>query len=485
MERKTGVHFYINIKNLDEIIREEESNDEELKRTLHRLQTYFTGITKLIKDSNISRVEKYTSGRAHIVFELDENEEKISGEILETVCACYIYVNNIFNELGKYSQYTKFKVHGGIDYGDYYDYEINETDITSIGSVANLSAKIQSYASKNHLYASKKFIDKLDEEIKEKFILLSREDNEELYGKIKSNEIYDALYSNIFTDSKLDEIEKSLNEVKEKVIEESRKINLKDITFEGVSKRLSFENLSLISKNKKIEECIVICADIRGFTKLFNLSDSNLDALKDVMEEIYSLMGEVVNDFNGTLVQYQGDRLVAIYHDYEDNEDYVIRGLEAALTLKDNIIELSNDSNIKEKLNNRKISIGIGCSIGQTIATRLGLKGNKDNIILGESFKYADKAEDRYAEKKEVVIYKSLREKIELISKDEENENSKYDVLNDIFKSIKTTGYYKTDITLDYYVSKVKEREEEKEKINKMRATQLNNSKGVRPWSEI
>lgn len=484
MERKTGIHFYINIKNLNSIIREEEDKDDDLKRTLHRLQTYFTGLTKLINDDGKGKIEKYTSGRAHIVFELEEENEKIDSTILESICKSYIYVNKIFNELRKYSRYTKFIVHGGIDYGDYYDYEIVDEKVTSIGSVANVSAKIQSFATKNHLFATKNFINKLDNEFKDKFIRLDDDEYKELYEKVKISNIYDIKYSDLFSDEKLNELEDELSDIKAKVKEESNKLNLSDIEFEGVSQKLCFDGLSLGSKNKKIEECIVVCADIRGFTKLFNNSGSNLDDLKDVMENIYSIMGNAVNDFDGTLVQYQGDRVVILYHDFKKVGDYIVRGIEAAIRLKDDIEELSEDYVVKEKLKNRKIGIGIGCSIGNTIATRLGKYGSKDNIILGESYKYADKAEDYYADKKQVVIWKELKEKIKDISENEENDNIKYEVLDDLFSSISTTGYYYTDITFKDYNEKVKVRESEKESLNRVVEQISHNEKGVRPWSE-
>lgn len=480
MDKKTGVHFYLNIKNLDNIIKDEENKDEDLKRTLHRLQTYFVGLTKLVKDKG-AKIEKYTAGRAHIVFEVN-NDDKLEESILETICSCFIYVNKIFNKLSKYSQYTKFSVHAGVDYGDYYDYEIEDDKITSIGSVANISAKIQSYAPKNYIFATKKFIDKLNDSMSNKFVKLDDSEYEELDSKVNIQNIYEIKYSDIFDDNKNDELFNALEDIKNTVEDETKKINLKDIEFEGVVKKLSFDNLSLRGKNKRIVDAAIMCADIRGFTKLFTVSDSNLDDLKDVMEEIYSIMGSVVEDFNGTLVQYQGDRLVAIYHDYDSEKEYIIRTLEATLTLKDKIIELSNNEDIKKKLNNKEISIGIGCSIGKVIATRLGRYGSKDNMILGEAYNYANKSEDEYADKKEIVIYKTLKEKIESIASSEENENVKYEVLKDNFNSISTTGYYVTDITLKEYNDKIQESEENKLEIEQLVNKKFNSREVVRPW---
>ncbi|MCJ8343693.1 MAG: adenylate/guanylate cyclase domain-containing protein [Cetobacterium sp.] len=482
MDKKTGVHFYLNIKNLDKVIKDEENKDEDLKRTLHRLQTYFVGLTNLVKDKG-AKIEKYTAGRAHIVFELN-NDDKLNEDILETICSCFIYANEIFNNLSKYSQYAKFSINAGVDFGDYYDYEIEDDKITSIGSVANISAKIQSYAKKNYLYATKKFIEKLDNSISDKFIRLDDIEYSELYDKVKIKNIYEIKYLDIFDEDKNESLLNNLEYIKDKVEDETKKINLKDIKFEDVVKKLSFDNLSLRGTNKRISDVAILCADIRGFTKLFTVSDSNLDDLKDVMKEIYSIMGSVVESFNGTLVQYQGDRLVSIYHDYDIEKDYIIRALESALTLKDKIIELSTNEDVKKKLNDKEISIGIGCSIGKVIATRLGMYGSKDNIVLGESYNYANKSEDEYANKKEIVIYKTLKEKLKSIADDEDNENIKYEVLNDNFDSIKTTGYYVTDITLKEYNNKLQELKNQKLKIDQLVEKNFNSREAVRPWGK-
>lgn len=45
MNKSEGIHFYVNIKNLDEIIQGEEEANDEVKRSIHRLHTFFAGIS--------------------------------------------------------------------------------------------------------------------------------------------------------------------------------------------------------------------------------------------------------------------------------------------------------------------------------------------------------------------------------------------------------------------------------------------------------
>lgn len=489
MDKINGVHLYVNIRNLMEVIKEEEDKDDDLKRTLHRLQTYFVGHSKLIKKYG-GKVEKYTGGRSHIIFELDEDSDMTYETILEATVACFIFNNNIFNSLSKYDSYPNFKVHAGMDYGEYVDYYIddgnNATEYTSIGGVANNSAKIQSYAPQNYIYVTQKFIDQLSSDLQDKFVELTDNEKEEFNQKIRSKRFYKAHYTEIFDEDFMSEVEEGLSDVKQRVEEEANGLNIGDIEFESVYKQLSFEKLSLKGKNKRLDGG-VLCADIRGFTKLFYVNDQNLDDLKDVMEQIYDIMGDVTTDTQGTKVQYQGDRIVAVYNDFNGTEDAIIRMLKAAFNLNTKIQELNEDWFVQQKLNSKKISIGIGCAIGKIIATRLGLNGSKHNMILSDSYKMANKCEDNYAESNEIVICKQLKDEID--EKADETEAPEYLALQELFTAINTTGYYKSSATLEEFEELVSQKEDLSNSTNKVfNANILKNSSGrtsnvkVDPW---
>lgn len=456
MEKTSGVHLYVDIKNLINVIDNEEKKDDDLKRTLHRLQTYFIGHTKLIKQYN-GVIEKYAGGRSHIIFGA---EDRSYDEILEVVVACFIFNNNIFNNLSKYVQYPKFSVNAGMDCGDYFEYDIedgiNESEFTTIGRVANNSAKIQSYAPKNYIYITGKFYEKLDSSFQEKFVELTEEEKENFNDKIRSKKFYKAHYNQIFSESKMQELEEGLSDVKERVEKESSDLNISDIKFESCTKQICFEGLSLKGRNKRLEDAGVLCADIRGFTKLFYENDQNLEDLISVMEVVYSIMGSIILDTEGTKVQYQGDRIVAIYNNFSDAEEYIVRMLKAAFDLNQKIQDLNEKDDIREKLNNRKIAVGIGCSSGKAIATRLGMDGNKDNIILSDSYKTANKCEDIYADSNEIVINKGLKDIID--SKAKELEEPEFLALQELFTAISTTGYYVSTATIEEFNALVEQK---------------------------
>lgn len=489
MEKFMGIHLYVNIKNILNVIKQEEEKDEDLKRTIHRLQTYFVGFSKLIKLFS-GQVEKYTGGRAHVVFKINQDDKETEiEEALKTTVACFIYNNNIFNAISKYTQYgyPNFNVHAGMDYGEYVWYEIvdgvNNNENTTIGGVANNAAKVQTFADKDYIYIVDKLYNKLTQSMKFKFSELDESEMEEINGKIRDSKIYKAKYNQIFDDAVMKEIEEKLEQVKEKVNEEANKLNISEIDFSDAKVKVDFSKLS-INNNKKLDGGI-LCADIRGFTKLFNKNDSNLDDLCYVMEELYNVMGQAVNEEYGVKVQYQGDRIVALFNDIKSSTPLNLRMIQGAFKINERVQELNRRTDINEKLKKNNISVGIGCSSGNIIATRLGSNGEKANILLSDASKQADKCEDNYANKNTTVISKELYD--EVVSAAKESNSIEFEVLKDVFSAISKTGYYSSNLTFSEFQDKINEKKEERAN-NIYKAKFIKSSAGVavnaqtRPW---
>ena len=80
MEKREGIHFYINISNLDDVSEAEEKNSGEVRHTIHALDTFFSSIEAYGKrhyhDSFV--VEKITGSRLHMYVVDDDIAE--SGE---------------------------------------------------------------------------------------------------------------------------------------------------------------------------------------------------------------------------------------------------------------------------------------------------------------------------------------------------------------------------------------------------------------------
>ncbi len=457
MDKTKGLHLYINVFNIGDIIKGEESKNEELKRSIHRLHTYFEGITKVANHFD-ANVEKFTYGRAHIYIEQldDESDTDFNQRVLDINVALFKFSYDVFNEISKYSSYTKFKFQAGVDYGEFYKHDIDDLDeFTTIGPVANVSAKITNFAGNKTIYITDEARKKLPKDEKEHFKLLDEDKLKEIQEKLKGNpSIYSAAYTDLTVSEK---VTKLMDSLKEECNKTANSLNLSDMTFEDATSKINFSRLSR-KKNKQITAGILY-GDLRGFTKLFNVSGNNLDNLSLVLKEVYKEFDAAIEEKDGVRVQFQGDRIVAIFNSFTDEPQLdIIRMFEAALILKNKINAISDT--YSEELGNKKLKIGIGLCYGEYYATRLGLRSYKDNIVLGFTAAKGDKAEDEHADDQEIAVTKEFKEKVDELK----DESDKSQVILNSLTPISTTGYYKTTISQDEFETKVAEQEE----INKV-----------------
>jgi len=480
LEKINGVHIYINVANLDEIIKGEEEANDEVKRGIHRLHTYFAGLSDVVNHFG-GEIEKFSGGRAHIYLAFDDNDEEFWPIVVKTLVAGFRFCYEVFNNLGKYSQYSGFSVQAGADFGDFYTYDITNLDeFTTIGGVANIAAKITSFAAKRDVLVTEDFYKNLPAETKEAFEQLEEEDLKEIQEKLKGNPlIYRGAYSELLEDQQ--EIDDLLESTRQHCEEIANGLNLKDMQFEDARTKIDFSKLNR-NKNKHITAGLLF-ADLRGFTKLFNVSGSNLDDLAEVLATVYSGFEEVVTNHGGVRVQFQGDRIVAVFNTYTtETEPALIRMFEAALKIKDEIKEISDS--YSEKLGGKQLKVGMGLCWGDYYATRLGIKKNKDNLVLGSTVIKGDTAEDKYAENNEVAVTKEYKESVSA----ESNNYVKCKAIEEFLHAISTTGYYKTAISYDDYTQKVESIKSQAEKIAAaaLKATTVSapfrKESSIRPW---
>jgi class 3 adenylate cyclase len=484
MNKSEGIHFYVNIKNLDEIIQGEEEANDEVKRSIHRLHTFFAGITKAVKHFN-GEIEKFTHGRVHVYIEKldDENDEQYKLRAKRLILSCFTFCYDVFNELGVYSRYTKFKLQGGADYGEYYKYEIEDLDeFTTIGGVANIAAKITNFAFSGYIYITDEAYDFIPDSEQDNFTKLDDDELQEIHERLKgSPSIYKAKYTSLT----MDDVIKNLMDDLEEYCKDIADVKLDEIKFESARAKIDFSRLNR-KKNKHVTGCIQF-ADIRGFTKLFNVSDSNLDDLFAVLQMLYQKLNDCVDLADGVRVQFQGDRIVAVFNSFSDESDEdIIRAFEASLKIKDEVECINNEK--CDELGRHKLKIGIGISFGEFYATRLGIRHNMDNLVLGSIVKKSDIAEDKYADNNEIVVTKEYKDKVDELSTD----SIKCKVILENLTSISTTGYYKTTVSFSDYESRVKELIDEQEAnakevtgaaiAAKSITTNIGKERTLRPW---
>ena len=412
MQKKTGVHFYINIVNFDDVVEQEETATREVKHSIHELDTFFSSVEEygLRHYPGLLIVEKITGSRLHMYVESDNIPKTF--EIVSAVTKYAVELAGYLNtNVSKYKILLPFSIHAGACYGPFYEFEFKRKDadeMTTIGFAANYAAKLQGLANPSHVLISENIYDALTEDQKNCF----RRITPTAIRKYDQLCCYDAEISRI-------PVWFSFKRDFERAVTVAKKVDLQDIHFRSANQPLTFNSISK-TECKEITG-IPLFADVRDFTSQFDEEGANLEEMAVKTQNILTAMYEVVEDRKGVHVQFQGDREMALFHDYNDYscvEDAIVAGLKIIDAVKE-----------------YRVSVGIGQSIGRLFAAKIGARGEKDNILLGRTVGNADKNEDEYADKNQLVLSTKLYERIK----------QKNSSLSSIFKKKNNDVYY-TDL---------------------------------------
>ena len=432
MQKRTGVHFYINIANFDDVTEKEEAVTREIKHSIHELDTFFSSVEAygLKHYSELFIVEKITGSRLHMYVVSDSIPKTF--EIVSAVTKYAFELAGYLNtNVSKYKTLLPFCIHSGACYGSFYEFEFNRKDadeMTTIGFAANYAAKLQILASPSRILISENIYDALTADQKNCF----RRITPISIKKYNQTCCYEVEIAKL-------PVRYNYKRDFEKAEEIAQRIAIKDMNFRSANQPLSYRNLSK-TECKEIFG-IPLFADVRDFTSQFDKDGANLEEMAVKTQNILTAMYDVVEDRRGIHVQFQGDREMALFHDYGDYScvvDAVIAGLK--------IIDV-----VKEY----KVSVGVGQSIGRMFAAKIGARGEKDNILLGRTVGEADKNEDEYAEKNHLVLSADLYEKLK----------QKNSSLSALFKKKDSSVYY-TDLGYRGYLTQESHKQLKHDNVN-------------------
>jgi len=387
MKKYEGLHFYINIPNLNDVVADEEARTGKVNHSVHALDTYFSMIEAFGKSHfDTFVVEKITGSRLHmyVVDDLNNAFEVVS-EVSRFAHKLTAYLNN---EIPKYKNLKNFSIQIGACYGEFYDFKFSHDGMeeeTTIGYAANYAAKLQGLTVPTYISVSSDIYESLDSEYQKSFTIRRSSKIEKYEQQYFATALVSKLKSKIDFTHDL-----------EKTTQYANGVNLGDINFSEVRTSVNFNNLS--KTNAKKVTGIPFFADIRDFTTQFKEDDSNLEEMADTTQDVLSTMYSTVRKYRGIHVQFQGDREMALFHNYPDY-DCVLDAVQAGLRLIDAVKPLS-------------VSVGIGQSLGTLFAAKIGARGEKDNILLGSTVTEADRYEDEKAGKNQLVISTQIYEKL-------------------------------------------------------------------------
>lgn len=435
MHKHSGIHFYINILNFNEVITDEETKTKEVTHAIHALDTFFTSVESYGKKvSKDLVVEKITGSRLHMYV---VGELKPVFNVVKAVSVyAYQLVRYINSDIPKYKSLLDFNINVGVAYGDFYDFEFITKDglseLTTIGYAANFAAKLQTISGLNRISISEDIYNDLPSVEQNDYVKI----DEDSFGKYGQDKYYTIPLIKVNSPVTIEAADLQVAE------DYANSDNLKDIDFADVRAQLNFKVLSK-TQCKKLQG-IPVFADVRGFTTEFKEDDSNLEEMARRTQEILETMYQISIGYGGVHVQFQGDRELSLYHNVPESRVNGVFQPECKC-FKSAVLA---SMRMIDKLKLNKVHIGIGGDFGTLFATKIGARGEKDNILLGQTVIQADIMEDKYADVDQIAITSEVYDG--LIDEDRN--------LASIFKPI--GSYYITTIGYDEYLRKASYRQQ-------------------------
>jgi hypothetical protein len=175
----------------------------------------------------------------------------------------------------------------------------------------------------------------------------------------------------------------------------------------GTEEKIDFDALSY--STSRLVAAATLFGDVAGFTAYVDSAETD-DEKSDALRALHAIrkeMAEVVKkDGPGVRVQYQGDRIEAIYSlPADDSAGVSDAAVRAAVALQ------SSFEKVLKKLLPQIAGLGlaVGVSRGDTIAARLGERAHRDRILLGDDVLRAERNEERVT-KNQIGISKNVRD---------------------------------------------------------------------------
>ena len=402
MKKQMGIHFYINIVNFNQIILNEEAKTKEVTHSIHALDTFFSSIEKFGKKNYPKSfvVEKITGSRLHL-YVIDEIQAAF--DVVRTVSAfAYRLTSVINNEIQKYRTLLNFQIQVGAAHGDFYDFEFKlsekDSEITTIGYAANYAAKLQVLSGPSCIAISQDIFNSLPPETRMLFERIVSQEvkkySQECFYRLALKSLKPAIP---IDDSDIDFAKGYANS-----------FNLSDIQLSEAHSAINFRDVSTTQCKKVFG--IPVFSDVRGFTRQFSPDDSNLESMTIKTQAILGAMYEVTTKHKGIHIQFQGDRELSLYHDLPS------RTIDGILQPEFKCFKQAVLASMRmiDRVKPFSVHIGVGEDYGQLFATKIGARGQKDNILLGETVIQADIMEDHKAAEDQIAIthevYNGLKE---------------------------------------------------------------------------
>jgi class 3 adenylate cyclase len=397
-----GAHVYATIPNFADLSSDTTLSRDGYARLIRCVHCYQREVSRIVENTFDGVRVHFQGPKLHALFYRpigDGPELAARAVLLQLVLADFM--EHIFNEA--FPAYADFELASGSDIGDVVGTKNGshgDRELLFVGAPANYAAKMIISGAR----LSSKIFAELPADLQDRCVV--------------RGDIYSISCTQAGLDGLLKEhgIAWSREKSMERVNDDRDAVTLAEIDYSDATTKIKFEDLS-IRKNKRVVAASVF-ADVCGFTKYIDEAEDD-EAREEALRVFAALRREfakvVKEDFEGVRVQYQGDRIQAIFHLPKGDRQAIAReAFDAAVALQS-----SMEITLKEHLPEAAaLGIAVGVDLGTTLASSLGLRGQRDRICLGVPVEHAAALEDAYGPRDIAVspaVYDELPEDVQVL----------------------------------------------------------------------
>ncbi|MCG6881511.1 MAG: hypothetical protein LJE96_20490 [Deltaproteobacteria bacterium] len=132
----------------------------------------------------------------------------------------------------------------------------------------------------------------------------------------------------------------------------------------------------------------VVFTDIRGFSKLTDSLEP--EELFQLLSHYFSVMIDIVHQYDGTLNKIIGDGLLVFFGDPVPVEDHAERAVQMAVQMQQTVQRLKQDWNHFD----HELGVGIGINTGYVTVGNVGSDMHRDYTIIGNQVNVASRLEN-------------------------------------------------------------------------------------------
>ena len=388
-----GAHVYATVSDFPEYATAP-TKDNEYKKFIRGIHAYQSTAAYIVETVFGAAFVHFQGPKLHaVVYRPIDDQTKIADKALLLQLALHDFAANVFNSATAAT--GDFKLASGSDIGDVIgtrNGQVADRELLFIGNPANHAAKVIGAGARTlpGTYAA------LSDDLK---ALCTANTS----GTFYSVKVSQAALGELLADRGIDWDRAAL---KKRVEDKEASVSLDDIAYSDANEKINPDILS-IRNNKRVTAASVF-ADIWGFTSYVHGKVDDTGK-KEALRVFHAIRRESSiicrNDYDGVRIQYQGDRIQAIFHMPKGDEQTIaLEVLKAAAAMHS-----AMEDTLREKLPEIKdIHYAIGIDIGTTLVTKLGGHGQRDRVCLGTAVENAQMLEDKAAHAKETAISQSI-----------------------------------------------------------------------------